>query len=123
MVAPEAAGSEAPDAIAEWRAMTATRYEFQWDPAKAAANLHKHGVAFRVAMGVFRDPLALSRFDEDNSDDEPRWVTLGEGEDGRLVVVVHAYTEHASGRIVIRMISARRPTKREARQYREGTER
>jgi uncharacterized protein len=91
-------------------------------PAKAAANLDKHGVAFHVAMEVFFDPLAMSRFDDDNSDDEPRWVTFGEGGDGQLVVVVHTYVEEETTRTKIRIISARRPTKREARQYREGTE-
>jgi uncharacterized protein len=49
-----------------------TRYEIDWDPAKAATNLDKHGVAFHVAMEVFFDPLAMFRFDDDNSDDEPR---------------------------------------------------
>jgi uncharacterized DUF497 family protein len=102
--------------------MSRTRYEIDWDPAKAATNLDKHGVAFHIAMEVFFDPLAMSRFDDDNSDDEPRWVTLGEGGDGQLVVVVHTYVDQATTRTKIRIISARRPTKREARQYREGTE-
>jgi uncharacterized protein len=100
--------------------MAATRYHIDWDPAKAATNVDKHGIAFHVAMEVFLDPLAMSRFDEDNSDHEPRWVTLGEAGDGRLVVVVHTYIEHSADRIAVRIISARRPTKREARQYREG---
>jgi uncharacterized protein len=99
-----------------------TRYEFDWDPAKAAANIAKHGVAFDVAMTVFLDPLARSRIDEDNSDDEPRWVTLGETRAGQLIVVVHTYVESTPGRVVIRIISARRPTGREMRQYREGIE-
>jgi uncharacterized DUF497 family protein len=98
-----------------------TRYEIDWDSVKAAVNVDKHGVAFHVAMAVFFDPLAMSRFDDDNSDDEPRWVTLGQGGDGRLVVVVHTYAERTANRVAIRIISARRPTKREARQYREGT--
>lgn len=102
--------------------MAATRYEFDWDPAKAAVNHAKHGVAFEIAMTVFLDPLARSRFDEDNSDEEERFVTLGVARSGRLLVVVHTYAERAPDRIDIRIISARRPTKREARQYREGTE-
>jgi len=99
-----------------------TRYEFDWDPAKAAANITKHGVAFNVAMTVFLDPLAKSRLDEDSSDEELRWVTLGETRGGQLMVVVHTYVEMAAGRVAIRIISARRPTRREMRQYREGTE-
>jgi uncharacterized protein len=73
-------------------------------------------------MSVFHDPLAMSRFDEDNSDVEPRWVTLGETRDGRLMVVVHTYVEIDAERVAIRIISARRPTGREMRQYREGTQ-
>jgi hypothetical protein len=99
-----------------------TRYEFDWDPSKAQANIAKHGIAFELAMMVFNDPLAMSRFDEDNSDDEPRWVTLGETRDAQLLVVVHTYVEMTPERVAIRIISARRPTGREMRQYREGTE-
>jgi uncharacterized DUF497 family protein len=102
--------------------LAATRYQFDWDPAKAAVNLAKHGVAFDVAMTVFLDPLARSRFDEDNSDEEERFVTLGAARNGQLLVVVHTYVERAPDRIDIRVISARRPTRREARQYREGNE-
>jgi len=102
--------------------LAAIRYQFDWDPAKAAVNLAKHGVAFDAAMTVFHDPLARSRFDEDNSDEEERLVTLGEANDGRLLVVVHTYVESAPHRVHIRIISSRRPTGREARQYREGTE-
>jgi uncharacterized DUF497 family protein len=98
-----------------------TRYEFDWDPAKAAANLSKHGIAFEAAMTIFFDPLARSRLDDDNSNEETRWVTLGEARNGLLLVVVHTYVETAPDRVYIRIISARRPTRREARQYREGT--
>jgi hypothetical protein len=98
-----------------------TRCEFDWDPSKAA-NIARHGVAFELAMTVFLDPLAMSRFDDDNSDDEPRWVTLGETRNAQLLVVVHTYAEMAPNRVAIRIISARRPTGREMRQYREGTE-
>jgi uncharacterized DUF497 family protein len=102
--------------------LTATRYQFDWDPAKAAVNLAKHGIVFDAAMTVFLDPLARSRFDEDNSDEENRFVTLGEANNGQLLVVIHTYVESAPQRVHIRIISARRPTGREARQYREGTE-
>lgn len=52
-------------------------YRFAWDPAKAAANRRKHGVSFEQAAAVFRDPLALSRYDEGHSEGEERWLTLG----------------------------------------------
>ncbi len=69
------------------------RFEFDWDPAKAESNLAKHGVSFEEAMAVFHDPLALSRPDEDHGANEERWVTLGQGRKGRLVLVVHTYAE------------------------------
>ena len=97
------------------------RFEFDWDPAKAESNLAKHGVSFEEAMTVFHDPLGLSRPDEDHGANEERWVTLGQGRDGRLVLVVHTYVEIDEDRVAIRIISARRPTKREIRQYEEGT--
>jgi uncharacterized DUF497 family protein len=99
--------------------MAAVRYEFEWDPAKATANFVKHGVTFRSAMTVFRDALARSRLDQDNSDEETRWVTLAEASNGLLMVVVQTYVERAD-RINVRIISARRPTRRETQQYREG---
>ena len=95
------------------------RAVFDWDPAKAASNLVKHKVSFDEAMAVFRDPLALSRLDEGHGPNEERWVTLGQGENGRLIVVVHTYAETDGEGATIRIISARRPTRREARQYEE----
>ena len=61
-------------------------YDFDWYPAKAQSNLRKHGVSFRLATTVFRDPLAITLYDEDHSDDEDRWVTLGYAETGILIV-------------------------------------
>ena len=55
-------------------------YDFDWYPAKAQSNLRKHGVSFRLATTVFRDPLAITLYDENHSDDEDRWVTLGHAE-------------------------------------------
>ncbi len=54
-------------------------FEIDWDPAKAKSNQVKHGVTFEDAMDVFRDPLALSIHDDDHSDREIRWVSIGEG--------------------------------------------
>jgi uncharacterized DUF497 family protein len=94
--------------------LAATRYQFDWDPAKAAVNLSKHRVAFEAAMTVFLDPLARSRFDVDNSDEEDRFVTLGEAKNGQLLVVVRTYVERAPHRVHIlsfRLV-ARRDVKR-----------
>lgn len=97
------------------------RIEFNWDPAKAASNLVKHGVAFEEAMTVFRDPLHRSILDAESPRGEERWITLGEASTGNLVVVVHTWADIEADRSAVRVISARRPTRNEARQYREGT--
>lgn len=97
------------------------RIEFDWDPVKAASNQAKHGVTFEQAMGVFADPLALSRLDDDQSAGEERWLTLGMTAAGqRLLLVVHTHMEVSDDKLVIRLISARAATRREARQYEEG---
>jgi uncharacterized DUF497 family protein len=95
------------------------RLEFDWDPAKAASNRVKHGVSFDEAMTVFADPLALSRLDVESAVEE-RWVTLGMSGPSRSLVVVHTHIERTDDRITIRIISARRASRKEARQYEEG---
>ncbi len=97
-----------------------TRIEFDWNPDKAESNRTKHGVSFEEAMLVFADPLALSRLDDEHGQDEERWVTLGRTGADRLALVVHTHDELNDDTIVIRIISARRPTRRETRQYEEG---
>lgn len=84
---------------------------FQYDPAKAAANLKKHGVSFADAEGVLEDPLALTVPDPD-SEGESRFIIVGIGSAGELLVVV--YTERNNE---YRIISARRPTRKERTSY------
>jgi uncharacterized DUF497 family protein len=96
------------------------RFEFDWDPAKAESNRRKHGVIFEAAMGVFSDPLALSLLDNESGQGEERWVTIGRNPASNLLLVVHTYIELSAERAAIRIISARRPTRRETRQYEEG---
>jgi uncharacterized protein len=93
------------------------RFEFNWDSAKAEANRRKHGVAFEEAMGVFADPLTLSRLDEDSGGGEERWVTLGRNLAGSLLLVVHTYHEASPDLAAVQIISARKPTRCEVRQY------
>ena len=83
----------------------------QYDPAKAASNFKKHGVSFADAEGVFYDPLTLHRPDPD-ADAEERSVALGLGATGDVLVVV--YTIRGED---IRLISARRATRQEIREY------
>ena len=80
---------------------------YQWDREKARVNRKKHAVDFADAVGVFEDPLALT-IDDPGSPEEPRWITVGMDFGGRLLVVVYTYREAA-----IRLISARKTTKRE----------
>jgi uncharacterized protein len=89
--------------------------EFEWDPVKAAENLKKHGVSFDEAASVFGDPLALTFDDPDHSASEERLITFGESIQRRLLVVSH--TPRAPR---IRIISARRITRRERKIYEEG---
>lgn len=99
--------------------MSVPAYEFEWDDAKAESNRAKHGVAFSEAMDVFLDPLMMTRFDEDHSEDEERWVSLGRSAEGRLFVVVHTFTATGPETALLRVVSARLPTKRERQQYEE----
>ena len=92
-------------------------YEFEWDDAKAASNRTKHGVDFNEAMGVMLDPLLMTRLDEEHSDDEERWVSLGRSEQGRLLVVVHTFSATGPDTALVRVISARPATRREREQY------
>ena len=94
----------------------AQRVLFDWDPAKAAANLAKHGVSFEDAMAVFADPLAVTVLDRFASTREERWVTIGAGIGG-LVLVVHTHIDVDADNAFIRIISARRPTRKERSQY------
>jgi len=98
------------------------RLLFDWNPRKAESNLAKHGVSFDEAMTVFEDADALTIFDEDHSDDEDRWITLGESAAGKLLLVVHTHVDIAEDMALIRVISARPPTRKETGQYRNRRE-
>ncbi len=96
------------------------RYNFDWDPNKEKANLRKHSLSFRQATTVFRDPNQLSTFDEEHSENEERWITIGVNSSGVLRVVIHTLQVHP-GVYDIRIISARKATRKETNQYKEGT--
>ena len=91
--------------------------EFTWDPAKAATNLAKHGVAFAQGATVFADALALTVFDQEHSEFEERWFTLGMDSQGKLLAVSHTYTATGPASARVRVISAREATRAERRQY------
>lgn len=99
--------------------MTKTfQYQFEWDPTKAKLNLKKHGIPFERAATIFMDPSALSDPDEEHSQDEERWLTLGLDKTGTLLVVCHTFREEKDTSALVRLFSARKATKTEAKQYR-----
>ena len=93
------------------------RYTFEWNPNKAKSNFQKHKVSFERAAGVFLDPIAISIFDEEHSEKEDRWITMGKDSREVVLVVVHTFQEIAADQWVIRMISAWKATRNEIRQY------
>ena len=90
---------------------------FEWDPAKAAANLRKHQVSFDEAKSVFYDEFAVQFFDEEHSSEEERFLMLGMSSGAKLLIVCHCEREQGE---VIRIISARKATKRESAFYQGG---
>jgi uncharacterized DUF497 family protein len=86
---------------------------YEWDPAKAQANLRKHGIDFADAALVLEDEQAITVPDEATTSEE-RFITVGRDPLSRVLVVV--YTWRADS---IRLISARKATRREQRQYEE----
>ena len=89
--------------------------KFDWDQAKANANSKKHGVTFEDARTVFYDEFAVQFFDEGHSLEEERFLLLGLSSDAKLLLVCHCERERGN---TIRIISARKATKREAAHYR-----
>jgi hypothetical protein len=88
---------------------------YEWDAAKAAVNVKKHRVSFEEAASVFLDPAALTFWDPDHSTAEDREITIGRSTQQKILFVAHVPRENR-----IRIISARRATSRERKQYEEG---
>ena len=88
---------------------------FEWDESKATANLEKHNVSFYEATEVFADELMQYAYDEDHSEEEPRFLAMGETKHQRLLIVSHTVRGDT-----IRIISAREMTPRERRDFEEG---
>jgi uncharacterized DUF497 family protein len=91
--------------------------EFEWDPAKAAANLKKHGGSFGEAATVFGDTLSVTASDPDHSIEEDRYITVGMSDRSRLLMV--AYAERGDR---VRIISARELTRTEREAYERGNQ-
>jgi uncharacterized DUF497 family protein len=88
--------------------------KFEWDSAKATANIKKHGVSFEEAQSVFYDEFAVQFFDEEHSTGEERFLLLGMSTGEHLLLVCHCEREAGD---IIRIISARKATKTESTFY------
>ena len=95
------------------------RNEFEWDPQKARWNRRKHGVGCEQAATVFRNPRAASLYDQEHSEAEDRWITLGISATGKLLVVNHTFQEVDDACILIRIFSCRKAATQEREQYGE----
>jgi uncharacterized DUF497 family protein len=95
------------------------QYNFEWDPQKALLNNRKHKIRFEQAATVFFDPNTLTIFDDDHSEKEERWVTLGLDSNGTLIVVCHTFKENTDSS-TIRIYSSRKATKNEIKQYQDN---
>ena len=89
--------------------------QFEWDDSKAQGNARKHGVTFDEALSAFYDMRQVAFYDPDHSDDEDREILIGHSKNGRLLLVV--YTVRGD---TVRIISARRATRKEAEDYARG---
>lgn len=90
--------------------------DFLYDQKKAASNLRKHGVAFEEAVTIFGDALSITIPDPAHSEGEERFLTVGTSSAGRLLVVSHLEIGED-----IRIINARRATRREKQTYEKGS--
>ena len=90
---------------------------FEWDSAKARSNFKKHEISFEEAKSVFFDEFAVQFYDEENSEQEDRFIMLGVSNQSHALVVCHC--ERESGEVV-RMISARKATSNERKYYEGG---
>jgi uncharacterized DUF497 family protein len=92
---------------------------FEWDEAKAPADVRKHGVAFLLAVTIFRDPRIVTMFDQDHSGSEERWISTGIASNGVLLVVAYRWVEVDAANVNVRIISARKATGAEQCAYQE----
>lgn len=90
--------------------------KFEWDVNKERINVQKHGVTFEEASYVFADQFALSKYDDEHSRDEDRWILLGKSLNEVTLVVVHTFKDDV-GIEHVRIISARKATRNERKIY------
>ena len=90
---------------------------FEWDEDKNKENIKKHGISFEEAEDAFDDPFHISILDRRFDYFEERWVTIGSTKNRKVIVIGHLYYLKEDGDEVIRIITARKATKKEREQY------
>jgi len=96
------------------------QFEFEWDEIKAVANLPKNNVSFDLSCTVFHDPRILTVADVEHSENEERWFSVGCANNGLMLPVVYVWIQSGSATAGIRLISARKASRAEVRQYEES---
>lgn len=89
--------------------------EFDWDPYKAIRKFENHGVSFEEASTIFDDPFYITVVDDEHSDNEQRYISIGMSRSNRLIMVAHTARQGHT-----RIISARKATRNERGYYEEG---
>jgi len=90
--------------------------KFEWDVNKEQINIKKHKVTFEQASYVFSDPFSLSMYDPDHSENEDRYILIGKSQNEVILTVVHTFRD-SNGFEIVRVISARKATKKESKTY------
>ncbi len=93
---------------------------FEWDENKARGNLKKHKVSFEEAKTVFNDPLLITFPDDEHSETEDRYISIGTSASNKVLLVIHTERETAEDTLIIRLISCRKATASEQKAYEEG---
>ena len=95
--------------------------KIEWDEKKNRANIKKHGVSFKEASEIFDYPLVASSLDKRYDYHDERWVSFGTAKNGKVIAVGHLYwLSENDGEEHIRIITARKATKKEREQYEKG---
>ena len=92
---------------------------FEWDSRKARANIKKHKVSFDEAKTIFLDPYLITYPDKFHSDYEERYLSIGYSTQNRILLVVHTEQEEIENVLIIRIISSRKATLKERKNYEE----
>jgi len=94
--------------------------KIEWDEKKNKANIKNHGISFKEASEIFDDPLIMSSLDRRFDYHDERWISFGTSKNGKVIAVGHLYWLSHDGEEHIRIITARKATKKEREGYEKG---